>query len=297
MSSSKTEAEKKAGAGHEWHALSVSDVLKALSTSAEGLSMGEVKNRLEKYGRNEFTQTKQVSLLGKIFAQFKSPLTTVLLVAFFVTIALSDYLDAGVILFALLIAVILGVFQEGKASRAFEKLADSQVHLATVLREKKKHQIEASELVPGDVVYIQNGMQVPADIRIIESKQLAINEAPLTGEWLSVWKIEEDVPVGTPLAEQSSMAHMGTFVAKGYGTGVVVATGDNTSVGKLAEDLSSIEDEKTPLHSIQPASSLTQLQINGDGPHLSMLPPACPASSSATNGMTKLQRLCCQNKG
>jgi Ca2+-transporting ATPase len=246
MSSSKIGITEGA-AQHEWHALPVSSVLKILHTGAGGLSAGEVEMRRKRYGMNAFTQKERESALLRVFAQFKSPLTLVLFLAFVATAVLGDYLDASVILVALLIAVALGVFQEGKASRAFEKLSDSQVRYATVIRGGKKHQVEAYELVSGDIVFIQGGMQVPADIRIIESKQLQVSEAALTGEWLPTDKGAKRVAVGTPFAERSSIAHLGSFVSKGYGTGVVVATGNKTAVGTLAGDLEAIEEEQTPI--------------------------------------------------
>ncbi len=232
---------------HEWHALSIDNVFEILSTNVDGLSELDVVERTSEYGHNIFTKTKSVTIFERIFEQLKSPLTLVLLIAFFVTLALADYLDASVIIIAMLIAVIVGVLQEGKAFRAFEKLSNSQVKTAIVIRDGRKYEIEASMLVLGDVVVIQNGMQVPADLRIIESKKLAINESSLTGEWVAVSKDNNPVDVGVSFAEYGSMAHMGTFVAEGHGRGVVVATGDNTYIGGIACDISLMEDEITPI--------------------------------------------------
>src|SRR5690606_5498148 len=112
----------------------------------------------------------------------KSPLIFILLLAFFITVLLQEYIDAGVILLALSISVIIGIIQEGKASQAFKKLADSQVHTTVVLRNGAKTEIKASEVVVGDIIIIRAGQRIPADIRIIEAKDLSINEASLTGE-------------------------------------------------------------------------------------------------------------------
>jgi len=230
-----------------YHALPLSVVLKEFRTQEEGLSEEVVARRIQECGANVFTKTKKKTLFGRLFEQFKSPLTVILLLAAVVTLSLQEYVDSGVIAIALSIAVIIGVLQEGRASRAFEKLSASQSHMATVLRGGKRHEIPAAELVPGDIVLLQSGMQVPADVRLTEARNLTINEAALTGEWLPVWKDIAPVAVGAPFAERHSMGWKGTFVVNGYGQGVVIATGDTTEVGKLAESLSGIEGEVTPL--------------------------------------------------
>lgn len=234
-------------ARNDWHAKEVVEVLSLLGTTRSGLSEDEVEKRQQQYGANQFTESVRESFVSKITNQFKSPIAIVLVIAFFLTIALGHLVDAAVIAAALLIAVLVGVIQEGKASQAFATLAQSQVKLATVIRAGKKHQIEAAELVPGDIVELLDGMQVPADVRILTAKKLSINEATLTGEWLAVKKQVAPTIVGVPFAERVSMAWMGTFVSEGYGLGVVVATGDATAVGQLAQDVQSVEDPMTPL--------------------------------------------------
>jgi len=248
MSSSQTEHFLRESTGiYDWHAKETHEVLSLLGVSEHGLSDHDVKERISQYGPNVFTKKKQASLLGTIYKQLRSPLAIVLVIAFFLTLALQEFVDAGVIAFALSIAIVVGVLQEGKASRAFDTLANSQVKMATVHRNGGLHQIEASLLVPGDIVELNDGGQVPADMRLLRTKKLAINEAAMTGEWLAVNKSPESVAVGAPFAERYSMAWMGTFVSKGSGTGVVVATGDKTEVGSLAGDIESVEDPITPL--------------------------------------------------
>ncbi|MFT5036989.1 MAG: Ca2+-transporting ATPase [Candidatus Azotimanducaceae bacterium] len=229
------------------HAHAVQEVLSVLEVTEDGLSEAEAAEQLLTFGPNAFTETKQVSVFSQIFDQLKSPLAFVLLLAFGITTVLKEYVDAGVILFALLIAVVVGVLQEGKASRAFQKLSESQVKTANVVRDGKRHEIMANAVVPGDIVIIQNGMHVPADMRLIRTKKLSINEASLTGEWIAVQKNIAPVPVGTLFVDQTNMAWMGTFVASGQGMGVVVATGDNTSIGQLASDVQDITETETPL--------------------------------------------------
>lgn len=230
-----------------WHAHDLREVLAILEVDASGLKPEAVEERRAQCGKNQFTEVPAPNLLERIFAQLKSPLALVLVVALFVTAALGEYIDSGVIAFALLIAVVVGVAQEGKASSAFKKLADSQIKRATVIRAGARQEVNADELVPGDVVELVGGVQVPADVRIIEAKKLSINEAPLTGEWQAVPKHVQAVSVGAPLAEQTNMAWMGTFVGEGHGLGVVVATGDRTAMGQLARDVQVVEEVKTPL--------------------------------------------------
>lgn len=245
MSSSRTE--QFAVPQSEWHAKHEGDVMAQLGVGFQGLGEHEVEKRRAQFGENIFSETAQISFLNKVVAQLKSPLAIVLVVACLLTLGLREFVDAGVIAFALLIAVIVGVAQEGKASRAFKTLAKSQVHIAVVVRSGKKHQIQACELVPGDIVVLQDGMQAPADLRLIKTKKLAMNEAALTGEWLAVKKSPAAVEVGTPMAERDSMAWMGTYVSEGSGLGVVVATGDHTAVGKLASAVQNVDNPETPL--------------------------------------------------
>lgn len=248
---------------YAWHALDTREILSVLGRSENGLSKTEVENIKKETGANTFTEVPQTSTLVRIIEQLKSPLAFVLLIAFGITAALEEYVDAGVILFALCIAVVVGVLQEGKASRAFRKLSDSQVKHATVVREGKRIEILAAEVVPGDIVVLQNGMQVPADIRILHSKNLAINEASLTGEWLSVDKSAKPVAVGAALAEQSCMAWMSTFVASGQGMGIVIATGDQTAIGRLASDVQEVVEVDTPLQHEMKKISTIMLYIIG----------------------------------
>ncbi|MFC1802283.1 cation-translocating P-type ATPase, partial [Patescibacteria group bacterium] len=145
------------------------------------------------------------------------------------------------------INAIIGLFQEGKASSAFEKLRESQKRYATVIRNSEKRVILVEDVVKGDIVILESGGYVPADIRLISEKNLSINEAVLTGEWFSVSKNTEVIKKDVPVIKQLNMAWMGTFVSGGYGKGVVVEVGKDTQLGGIAESLSSIEEEETPI--------------------------------------------------
>lgn len=230
-----------------WHAREEAEVLSLLNTTPDGLRDDEIASRIQTYGTNEFASVRVPGIFSRVLGQLKSPLVLILLIAGVVTLVLGEFVDAGVIGFAFLIAVVVGVLQEGKASRAFQTLADSQVTYATVVRGGRQHKVEASGLVPGDIVVLQGGMQVPADLRILEAKKLAINESALTGEWVPVEKQTGTCSVGVSLSDRTNMAYKGTYAVEGLGKGVVTATGNATVVGEIAGDLSSIVDEKTPL--------------------------------------------------
>ncbi len=232
---------------YQWHAHAPDEVLTVLNSTTDGLSRPEVEKRYAQHGHNIFTEIPEPAWWQRVLAQIKSPMALVLLIAALITVGLEEYVDALVISFALCIALVIGIVQEGRASRAFKTLAESQEHVAVVWRNGHKQQIDASAVVPGDVIELQAGMQVPADARLITAKKLTVNEAPLTGEWLAVKKQSEAVAVGTPLPEQASMVWMGTYIGEGYGVAVVVATGDNTVVGALAQDVQDVEEVETPL--------------------------------------------------
>ena len=230
-----------------YHAHDFREVLTVIGSKEDGLTEAQAETRRATYGQNQFTPKPRRTLRDRVWGQIMSPLAIVLIAAFFVTLALGEYIDASVIFIALTLALLVGIIQEGKASRAFDILAASQTRLTTVIRDGKKQQLPIEALVPGDVVILQSGSYVPADLRITYSKQLTTNESALTGEWAPVKKQTAAVPVGAPLAERASMAWMGTYVTGGYGRGVVVATGDDTQMGVLARSLSEVEEVATPL--------------------------------------------------
>lgn len=250
-------------AAYAWHAHDHREVLKMVQSTEVGLTNDAAAERLALEGTNAFTEQPSTSWLARVIAQLQSPLAFVLLIAAIVTAVLGEHIDAGVITAALCIAVAVSLYQEGKSSRAFAKLAASQQTKATVWRDGTRHEVDAETLVVGDLVELQAGVQVPADVRLTKTKQLATNEAALTGEWLPVKKHIKSVSVGRHLAERSSMAYKGTYVAEGYGVGVVVATGDQTAVGEIARGLQLIEEMETPLQYEMRKVSLTMMYIIG----------------------------------
>ena len=230
------------------HAASIQDVVRAMRTDlGTGLSEKEVREKVLRFGENTIKKVKHFRMLKIIFAQLASPLVFVLLVAGAATLFLEEYLDAIVIFVALLVNVIVGTFQEGRASKVFETLADSQEQLAVVLRGRNKIVIPAKNIVPGDIIYLEGGKAVPADIRLTEATNLSINESALTGEWVAVPKEVTECDADATVNEQKNMAWKGTIVSEGFGSGVVVATGLHTQIGQIAQDTEEIAEQSTPL--------------------------------------------------
>lgn len=232
-----------------WHATSIKDTLNVFEVSkTQGLSSKDVTERLRRYGKNKFKKRRTLGFFGVILEQFKGPLVVILLLAGVATIFLHEYLDSIVIFVALLINVIIGSFQERRASQAFEKLNQSQEKSATVIRDGTKMILPVEELVPGDIVILVGGVYVPGDLRLISSKELSINEAILTGEWVAVLKeADQEFKEQTPLGERTNMAWMGTLVSSGYGVGVITNTGSQTQIGAIADQLQLEETRVTPL--------------------------------------------------
>ncbi len=233
----------------DWHFLKPEEIAKKLKTDLKkGLSYEDIIKFQNKYGKNSFEKKGDFGILGKIFVQFKNPLILILFVAGLATLFLGEYTDSFVIFLALIVNTGIGTFQENKASKAFEKLNESQQKFTTVIREGRKNVVPVSELVPGDLVIIEAGAYVPADIRLIEEKNMLVNEAVLTGEWVGVPKsvVTENKKIKKE-GLQSNMIWMGTLISGGYGRGIVVATGDKTQIGQIATSLANVEEEKTPI--------------------------------------------------
>ncbi len=232
-----------------WHALGLKEIESRLKTDFKnGLSSEEAKKRLKKFGANAFEREREFYYLKLFWKQVKSPLVFILIVAGIVTLFLEEYTNSIVIFLAVFINMAIGIFQEGRASRTLDKLKSSQKKYATVLRDGRQKIIESSELVPGDVVILKMGDQVPADVRLIEEKGLEVNEAALTGEWVAVGKdalgkIGEEARI----SERLNMAWMGTLVTEGWAKAVVVNIGFGTEIGKIAELVSEEDKMESPL--------------------------------------------------
>ncbi len=226
-----------------WYSLESKDLEKKLDTNLrKGLTFQQVLENQKKYGKNILSKKTEITFLRKIVDHLKSPLNIILLIAGITALVLGSVLDASVVFLAIVINLTVGIYQEDKADKAFEKLNVAQHKNAVVIREGKQKIILAEDLVVGDLVILNAGMYVPADIRLIKSKELLINESVLTGEWVGVIKKsellkEEDLP----LTSQINMLWMGTSVSAGYGKGIVVTTGKDTELGKISKSLSDYE--------------------------------------------------------
>lgn len=212
-----------------------------------GLTTATARERLMRDGRNEVRGKGKDSLVRIAFLQLKSPLAYILLAAGVGMLLLGRSLDAVVIFIALSINVIAGTFQQERAGRAFERLTRGEVRHAVVIREGKKALIDASDVVRGDIVVLEAGYAVPADIRLFEANNMSLNESALTGEWEEVPKDVGEVSEDTPLAEQKNMARAGTLVVSGHGKGIVVATGEDTELGIIAMHLRGGSEGATPI--------------------------------------------------
>lgn len=224
------------------------EVVKALNSSMSGLTKEEAKNRLLEYGLNELQKQKGKSRITLFLEQFKNFLIIILLIAAAISAALGEIIDAVVIGIIVILNAIIGFIQEFKAERAMEALKELAAPQTIVLRDGKEIEIPSKELVPGDIVYIDTGDRLPADIRIIEASGLKIDESSLTGESMPVKKnIEPILKENSTLGERSNIGHSSTVVTSGYGKGIVIATGMNTEIGQIASMLQQEEEKETPL--------------------------------------------------
>ncbi|MGR2737153.1 cation-translocating P-type ATPase [Billgrantia sp. Q4P2] len=230
-----------------WHALSAEETLDRLDASQEGLGAEEARKRLERYGPNRLRQDEATPWWRRLLGQFNNVLMLILIVAAIASLFLGNFLDASAILGVVIIIALIGFIQEGKAEKALDSIRDMLSPKAKALRDGRQSEIDAEELVPGDIVRVEGGDRVPADLRLLESNRLNAEEAALTGESTPVDKGADAVDEKTELAERSSMLYAGTIVAKGTATGVVVQTGSHTEIGRISEMLRGVEQLKTPL--------------------------------------------------
>jgi P-type Ca2+ transporter type 2C len=231
-----------------WHTSPVEEVLTRLATTPAGLSGAEAAQRLTTYGPNELQATAHTSAWRTFAAQFENVLILILLAATAVSGFLGHTLEAIVITVIVLFAVLLGFIQEHRAGRALEALKKMAAPLAHVLRDALETAVPARELVPGDVILLRAGDRVPADVRVLQAVNLAVDEAALTGESMAVEKTEirlDDHQL--PLGDRRNMAYAGTLVARGRGQAVVIATGMTTEFGRIAQMVETVEASRTPL--------------------------------------------------
>ncbi len=231
-----------------FHSLSENDVYKYLNSSVNGITEEEASNRIKAYGKNEIPEGKKKSLFSMVGAQFKSIMIIILLIAAVISALMKEFTDSYIILVVIFLNAILGVIQERKAEKALDALRKMSVPFAKVMRDGEIREVETEKIVPGDIVMVEAGDYVPADMRLIMVSSLKIDEAALTGESVpaekTTTKIEEhDLIIGDRL----NMAYSGSSVTYGRGTGMVTATGMSTEVGKIPSHISKTDSQVTPL--------------------------------------------------
>ena len=224
------------------------EVLQELHTSENGLNNNEVQKRKEKYGRNELPKKKRETVWHIFFNEFKDPIVILLMVAILASFIVGEVMDAVAILFIVLLDACMGTYQENKANKTAEALANLVKTKVAVIRNGKTISVDAEEVTIGDIVLLESGDKVSADIRLLETYNLKINESVLTGESTEVHKIAEALlDEELTISDQKNMAFSGTTVVRGRAKGVIVGIGLNTELGKIADSLNQTEDEKSPL--------------------------------------------------
>jgi magnesium-transporting ATPase (P-type) len=231
-----------------WHAAQAQELAGELGTDLEaGLSGDEIEKRRKRFGLNRMTPQSERTVLMRFISQFKNLFIYLLLAAGAVAAALGEWLDSGVIFGVVVIIALIGFVQEGRAERALEAVRGMLSSRARVVRGGKREEIPAEELVPGDLVLLESGDSVPADIRLVRVRNLQAQEAALTGESTAVEKQTDRVEREADLGDRKSMVYSGTVVTAGGGRGLVVATGDATEIGRISGMLSEVKTLKTPL--------------------------------------------------
>lgn len=229
------------------YALPAQEVLVAMEADAKGLETGEVKRRLELYGANRLPAAPKRNAVLRFLAQFHNVLIYALIASAAVTGFLQHWVDTGVILAVVIGNAIVGHLQEGRAEDAMDAIRVMLAPHAAVLRDGRRTSVDASDLVPGDIVLVEAGDRIPADLRLLEARSLKVEEAALTGESVPVDKSHEPVSGDAVLGDRSSMLFSGTLVSTGTGRGVVVATGMTTEIGRISGMLETVEPLSTPL--------------------------------------------------
>jgi len=232
----------------DWYSMSANDVIERLDSDRHrGLAAQEVHRRLKHFGRNRLPSRRSRPAWLRFILQFHNALIYVMLVAAGTTAFLGDWVDTGVLLAAVFVNAIIGFFQEGKAEQAMDAIRNMLSLHTSVIRNGERIEVAAEELVPGDIVMLASGDKVPADLRLLAGKGLRVNEAILTGESEAVDKIVEPVAADALLGDRKCLLFSGTLIASGQATGVVIATGIQTELGRISKMLEGVQAVTTPL--------------------------------------------------
>jgi potassium/sodium efflux P-type ATPase len=230
-----------------WHASDSTEVLLGLASGAHGLDQAEVSRRLKVHGPNRLAEAPPPGLLARLVRQFNNLLLIVLMVAAVVTVAIGHWIDGGVIAAVVVLNALIGFIQEGKAERALQAIRHLLSPHAVVLRDGRQHDIDAADLVPGDIVLLASGDSIPADVRLLQARNLRVDESALTGESVPVDKETGPVAADASIGDRLCMGYAGTLVTQGQARAVVVATGAATEIGRIGRMLASVEQGTTPL--------------------------------------------------
>ncbi|NJC97541.1 MAG: ATPase [Anaerolineales bacterium] len=233
---------------HDWHTLKPEQVLRHFEVQENGLTTGEAKKRLEHYGPNQLKESPRPTFLQMLWEQLNNFVVILLIVASVISALLGDYVEAAAIMAIVVLNAVLGIVQERRAEEALAALKKLAAPDAQVMRDGHRRTVPSYELVPGDIVFLEAGNFIPADIRLLEAVNLRVEEASLTGESLPVQKnaatvLDQNVPLG----DRKNTAFLGTVVSYGRGRGVVTSTGMRTQLGLIATMLQSVDTEETPL--------------------------------------------------
>ena len=231
-----------------WHAIAADEVMRRLDSNTQsGLEADEVSRRLERYGRNQLPEGRKRGPFMRLLTQLNNILIYVLLAAGFVKLMVGLWLDAAIILGVVLINALLGFIQEGKAEKTLDSIRHMLSAEARTLRGEEIRMVPAEMLVPGDIVLLESGDKIPADLRLVDVKNLRTEEAALTGESVPIDKATDAVSEKATVGDREGMAFSGTLVAAGRATGVVVATGSHTELGRINQMMAAVSALETPL--------------------------------------------------
>ncbi|BFN29612.1 putative cation-transporting ATPase F [Pseudomonas sp. SCT] len=230
-----------------WHACQTDEALRALESSSAGLTHEQAQQRLLQYGANRLDEAKPASIWQRLLRHVNNVLLYVLIAAALVTALMGHWVDTFVILAVVVLNVVIGFVQEGKAEKALQAIRHLLAPHAVVLRDGRQQDIDAADLVPGDVVLLASGDSLPADVRLLQARNLRVDEAALTGESVPVDKQVDAVAADASIGDRLCMGYAGTLVTQGQARAVVVATGASTEIGRIGRMLESVEQGTTPL--------------------------------------------------
>ncbi|MCF7851869.1 MAG: HAD-IC family P-type ATPase [Simkaniaceae bacterium] len=230
-----------------WHTLEIDKLFEMLTSSENGLSETEAKARLKQYGANQLTTKSRITFWGILARQIHSPIVYVLIASTALALIIREWMDALVVFCVVVLNTLIGFIQEYQAHRTIEELSAMLPHLTTVLRDGKRKKVPSSQLVPGDIVLVEAGDSLAADLRFIHTRHLSADESTLTGESVPCSKEPSTCSSNTPLSERQCMGFSGTHIASGTGVGIVVATGIKTEFGKISELIEKTKPLETPL--------------------------------------------------